>query len=372
MFASLWDNERLRSWAGQFLLLGLFIGTILWLFDNTVTNLAARSIRVGFDYLSRSANFPISESIIPYDPSDSFFWAYIVGIGNTVFISAVAIFFSTILGLIVGLARRSQHPLTSGIAGTFVTLIRNMPLIVQLLFWYALVTTTLPAPRNAWQPVEGVYLSLRGFYVPSLQMEGHGGLFALGALVGLAVWARYRRRIGFGAAASLYALLLIALWFLCGLSGTVSVPKLTGFNFTGGMRLSPEFTALIVGLVIYTSAFIGEIIRGGIDAVGKGQWEAGRAIGLSDRQTLFHIIIPQALRIIIPPLTTQYLSTVKNSTLALAVGFPELGLVVGTVINQTGQAIESVVVLLMVFLTVSTGVSLFMNWYNARVALVTR
>lgn len=382
MLTSLWDNQRLRSWAGQILLLALFVGTIWWLFDNTLTNLTARSIRVGFDFLSRPANFPISESIIPYEPTDSFFRAYLAGIGNTVLISIVVIVLATLLGLVVGLGRRARHPLVSGLAGTFVTLMRNVPLIVQLLFWYALITSSLPAPRNALHPLPGVFLSVRGLYLPGVEVGGHGWVFALGLAAALVAWWRWaslaERRLNmtpsrtFALLASAFAIFGVALWFACGLSLQPDMPRLAGFNFAGGLRLSPEFTALMIGLVIYTSAFIGEIIRGGIDAVAKGQWEAGRAVGLGDRQTLFHIIVPQALRIIIPPLTTQYLSTVKNSTLAVAVGFPELGLVVGTVINQTGQAIESVLVLLMVFLTISTSVSLFMNWYNARVALVSR
>ncbi|PWC47985.1 amino acid ABC transporter permease [Azospirillum sp. TSA6c] len=375
---ALWDSPRLRAWAGQALLLLLFVGTLVWLAANTVENLAVRSIRVGFDFLARPANFPISESVVPYSPMDSFAWAYVVGIGNTLLISAMAILSATLLGLFVGLARRARHPMLSGVAGVFVTAVRNTPLIVQLLFWYALATTALPAPRNALHPLPYVYLSQRGLYLPGIEWSGNGWGFAAGTaaiLVAAAVLARRLRRQGrtapalpaIGAAAA-----VLALAWATGIGAAASLPELRGFNFSGGMRLSPEFAALMVGLVLYTAAFIGEIICGGIDAVGRGQWEAGRALGLSERQTLMRIVMPQALRVIIPPLTTQYLSTVKNSTLALAVGFPELGLVIGTVINQTGQALESIAILLAVYLTIGAAVSLLMNWCNARTALVTR
>lgn len=381
MLAALWDSPRLRAWAGQAFLLFLFIGTVVWLAGNTVENLAVRSIRVGFDFLARPANFPISESVIPYSPTDSFAWAYVVGIGNTLMISALAILFATLLGLFVGLARRAAHPMLSGVAGVFVTVVRNTPLIVQLLFWYALATTALPAPRNALHPLPGIYLSQRGLYLPGIEWSGNGWAFAVGTTASLAIAAlaaRRQRRQGrqnrtaraLPAGGAAAAILLLA--WTTSLGAAVSLPELRGFNFTGGMRLSPEFAALMVGLVLYTSVFIGEIIRGGIDAVGCGQWEAGRALGLSERQTLMRIVMPQALRVIIPPLTTQYLSTVKNSTLALAVGFPELGLVIGTVINQTGQALESIGILLAVYLTIGSAVSLLMNWCNARTALVTR
>lgn len=375
---AIWDSPRLRAWAGQALLLLLFVGTLVWLAANTVENLAVRSIRVGFDFLSRPTNFPISESVVPYSPMDSFAWAYVVGIGNTLMISAMAILFATLLGLFVGLARRARHPMLSGVAGVFVTAVRNTPLIVQLLFWYALVTTALPAPRNALNPLPYIYLSQRGLYLPGIEWSGNGWGFTAGTaaiLVAAAVLARRPARQGWttpalpaiGAAAA-----VLALAWATGIGAAASLPELRGFNFSGGMRLSPEFAALMVGLVLYTAAFIGEIIRGGIDAVGRGQWEAGRALGLSERQTLIRIVMPQALRVIIPPLTTQYLSTVKNSTLALAVGFPELGLVIGTVINQTGQALESIAILLAVYLTIGAAVSLLMNWCNARTALVTR
>lgn len=295
-------------------------------------------------------------------------------------ISVLAIFLSTALGLLVGLARRSKHPLTSGVAGVFVTTMRNMPLIVHLLFWYALATTALPAPREAYNPLPGVFLSLRGFYIPALELDATAWLMiGLVILVTLGAWrlrhlmmgtGRWRDRHPVLALFGLTAVVALGAALLFQPSAVISLPEMRGFNFTGGLRLSPEFAALMLGLVIYTSAFIGEIIRGGIDAVSIGQWEAGRAIGLSERHTLTKIIIPQALRIIIPPMTSQYLSTVKNTTLALAVGYPELGLVVGTVINQTGQAIESIGLLLGIFLTISIAVSLFMNWYNAHVALV--
>jgi general L-amino acid transport system permease protein len=380
MFSAVLDNRRFRSWGGQILLLGGFAALLFWLVSNTLTNLDARGIRVGFDFLWRQANFPISESVLPYDPSDSFLWAYVTGVGNTLAISVLAIFLSTALGLLVGLARRSKHPLTSGVASVFVTTMRNMPLIVHLLFWYALATTALPAPREAHTPLPGVFLSLRGFYIPALELDAMAW-----AVVGLVItvvfgtWRLRHRITGTGrwhdrhpvlALFGLTAAVALGAALLLQPGAVVSFPEMRGFNFTGGLRLSPEFAALMLGLVIYTSAFIGEIIRGGIDAVSIGQWEAGRAIGLSERHTLTKIIIPQALRIIIPPMTSQYLSTVKNTTLALAVGYPELGLVVGTVINQTGQAIESVVLLLGIFLTISIAVSLFMNWYNAHVALV--
>jgi general L-amino acid transport system permease protein len=373
---SLLDNRRFRSWAGQIVLLGGFTALVLWLVTNTIENLQARGIKVGFDFLERQANFPISESVLPYDPSDSFLWAYVTGLGNTIVISIIAIFFSTFLGLIVGLARRSKHPLTAYLAGTFVTTARNMPLIVHLLFWYALATTMLPAPRQAYNPLPGVYLSLRGLYLPSIEFAqaGVAALFIGTALVALTYLLRDRlREIGAGRGSIVplaFSLVVAAVCAVVIATGEVSLPEMKGFNFTGGFRLSPEFAALMIGLVIYTSAFIGEIIRGGIDAVSVGQWEAGRAVGLSERHVLTKVIIPQALRIIIPPMTSQYLSTIKNTTLALAVGYPELGLVVGTVINQTGQALESIAILLAVFLTLSIAVSLFMNWYNAHVALV--
>ncbi|TAZ47120.1 ABC transporter permease subunit (plasmid) [Rhizobium leguminosarum] len=380
MISAVLDNRRFRSWGGQILLLGGFAALLLWLVNNTVTNLDARGIKVGFDFLWRRANFPISESVLPYDPSDSFLWAYVTGVGNTLAISVLAIFLSTALGLLVGLARRSKHPLTSGVAGVFVTTMRNMPLIVHLLFWYALATTALPAPREAYNPLPGVFLSLRGFYIPALDLDASAwAVVGLVIAVTFVTWRLRQRMTGTGqwhdrhpvlALLALAAAIALVAALLLQLGAVVSFPEMRGFNFTGGMRLSPEFAALMLGLVIYTSAFIGEIIRGGIDAVSIGQWEAGRAIGLSERHTLSKIIIPQALRIIIPPMTSQYLSTVKNTTLALAVGYPELGLVVGTVINQTGQAIESIALLLGIFLTISIAVSLFMNWYNAHVALV--
>ncbi|MGF6178817.1 amino acid ABC transporter permease [Ensifer sp. 4252] len=374
MLSTLLDNRHARSAALQVLLLVGFASLLYWLWSNTAANLAARGIQVGFEYLHRQANFPISESFLPYDPSDTFGWAYLVGLTNTAAISVLAIATSTVLGLLIALVRLARNPLASTMAGAFVGGVRNMPLIVQLLFWYALATTLLPAPRLAFNPLPGVYLSLRGLYIPSVSL-GPYGLTFLVTVVALAVafW-RFGRGVQLVSRRAVAGISIgaAALFAVAALEPSVSLPQLKGLNFVGGVRLSPEFAALMLGLIIYTSVFISEVIRGGIEAVSRGQWEAGRALGLSERQTMFRIIIPQALRVIIPPMTSQYLSTVKNTTLALAVGYPELGLVVGTVINQTGQAIESIAILLAVFLTISIAVSLFMNWYNAHVALGTR
>ncbi|MDQ8732548.1 ABC transporter permease subunit [Bradyrhizobium sp. LHD-71] len=377
MLTHLWYSERARSWLIQGLLLGGVACFLYWVCGNTAANLAARGIRVGYEFLWRTARFPISESVIPYSPADTFLWAFVVGIANTLFISLLAIVSSTVVGLLVALARRSGNPLLAGITGGYVTAVRNTPLIVQLLFWYALATTALPAPRNAFNPIDGVFISLRGIFLPQVHLSGDTTTFAalaLSIIVVTTMMVGIARRWNVPLRGALVMIAVVtALGAVAAVNDiriSVSTPELRGLNFVGGFRLSSEFTALMLGLVIYTSAFIGEIIRGGIDAIGKGQWEAARALGLNERKTLSRIIIPQALRIIIPPLTTQYLSTVKNTTLALAVGYPELGLIVGTVINQTGQAIESIVIMLAVFLTISIAVSLVMNRYNRKIALV--
>ncbi|AJY45092.1 amino acid ABC transporter permease [Martelella endophytica] len=380
---SLWYSQRARSWAMQIALLGGLVLFVWWLAGNTHENLTERGIRTGFDYLWRPARFPISESILRYDASDSFFWAYVVGLANTLWLSFLSILFATLLGLVVGLSRRSAHPLLSRFAGTYVTVLRNVPLIVQLLFWYAIATSLFPVPREALNPLPGVFLSIRGVYAPALTLGPGASMLLIVAAILLVIAIVAGFKLSAGKRLSVKAAsvgLSVCLWVavVVGLSGMLGhpvgleAPALKGLNFRGGMVLSPEFASIITGLTIYTSAFIGEIIRGGIDAVEKGQWEGGRALGLSERHIMFRIILPQALRIIVPPMTSQYLSTVKNTTLAVAVGYPELGLVVNTVINQTGQAIESILIMLAVFLSISLSVSAFMNWYNARVALVVR
>lgn len=383
MLKSLWYSDRLRSLAAQVALLGGLVALVLWLGNNTATNLAERGIRTGLDFLSRPARFPISESILRYDPSDSFLWAFVVGIGNTLWLSFLTIALATFGGLLLALTRLSGHPLLTRLGRGYVTLFRNIPLIVQLLFFYGVATSVFPAPRDALNPIPGVFLSLRGVYAPALEVAPGSGVFLLlcgAALVAVALALRNRTlrlrtmpvtlRLGLGVVS--WVGLCVVLWASMGRPVGLVMPELTGLNFRGGTYLSPEFAAVLIGLVLYTSAFTGEIIRGGIEAMSRGQWEAGRALGLSERQIMFRIILPQALRVIVPPMTSQYLSTVKNTTLAVAVGYPELGLIVNTVTNQTGQALESILIMLAVFLTISLSVSALMNFYNARIALVER
>lgn len=366
------------------MVIGLAVLAVAWLATNTSNNLAARGIAVGFDFLDRAARFPISESLVAYTPSDSFARAYLVGLFNTLFISAIAVAGATVLGLLVALGRRSRHPLVFGLSTTFVELMRNTPLVVQLLFWYALVTVGLPGPRQALNPLPGTFLSIRGLFVPAIQISGDAVLFwaslmSATLVVGLLFrWSRRRRlrtgeRNGLGwVGLAVVGAALGAAWWSAGMTITLDRPRLQGFNFVGGTTLTPEFVTLVVGLTLYSSAFVGEVIRGGIDAVGVGQWEAGRAIGLSDRRTLRLVVMPQALRVIIPPMTSQYFNIIKNTTLALVVGYPDVSYVVATTINQTGQAIEGVAILMAVFLTISIAISLSMNWYNRRIALVQR
>lgn len=370
-----------REWSVQAAVLLALILLFGWVANNLLTNLADRGITVGFDWLSRAARFPISESVLPYSPTDTFGWAFVVGFTNSLALSALVLVFSTALGFVIALARRSRHPLARGVSTTFIELTRNTPLVVQLLFWYAAITFGLPSMRSAFHPAPGVYLTDRGLVFPRIEFEGAIGIVVAVALLGMlatiaaALIARKRRvatgkphRIGLiVAAASLVATGLT--WLIVAPQPHITYPYAGRFNFMGGTMLTPEFVAVVVGLMLYSAAFTSEIIRGGIEAVNPGQWEAGHAIGLTERQTLRLIILPQALRVIVPPMTSQYINIIKNSTLALVVGFPDLNFVAATTINQTGQALEGIVILMAAFMAISAAASLLMNWYHRRLAV---
>ncbi|WP_244602987.1 amino acid ABC transporter permease [Mesorhizobium delmotii] len=332
--------------------------------------------------MSGAARFPIAESLIAYDPTSSYLRAFTVGLINTLHVSILTIVIATILGAVIGMGRRSANPVVANMAGVYVEVFRNTPLVVQLLFWYGLLTLAMPASRAALEPVPGVFLSLRGLFFPwpvwnetiaLLLMIGVAGIAASISIA--AISRRDGRLLKRRSLIHKTILAMSAVGIAAAIAtGTVRFdwPALSGFNFEGGATLTPEFTALMVGLVLYTAAFVAEIVRGAIAAVPKGQWEAGWAVGLRERQILRLVVLPQALRLMVPPMTSQYLNVVKNTTLALAVGYPDFAAVVATTINQTNQAIEGVAILMAVYLSISLSISLFMNWYNASVALVQR
>src|SRR5262245_18121599 len=367
----------------QILVVAIVVAVIVWLWSNTVHNLSARRISTGFAFLGREAGMPIADTWLAYSPKDTYLWAFVVGVTNTLRVAAIGIVLATILGTMIGIARLSANWLLSRLAAVYVEVLRDIPLLLQLLFWYVLMQG-LPAARTAWKPIEGVFLSNRGLVLPSIPI-GTAQLAVIGtAALGLLVSYAVRRHLiarqmqdGKPRHVWPYALLLIILlpalvsWSL-GASWTITWPELRGFNFVGGLTLAPEYFALLIALVTYTSAFIAEIVRSGIQAVPSGQWDAATALGLRRALVLQKIVLPQALRVIIPPMTSQYLNLTKNSSLAVAVGYQDIVSVANTTLNQTGQAIEAIALIMMVFLTISLGISFFMNWYNARIALVER
>ncbi|SAI59876.1 L-amino acid ABC transporter permease [Bordetella ansorpii] len=374
MFKRLWYDARARSVLAQVFIACVFFGTLAWLAWNAHYNLTQRGITTGFGYLADAARFPISESLLDYRPTDSYARAFAVGLANTLYISVLVIAASTVLGFLLALARRSRHPLVNGIATLYLEITRNTPLVVQLLFWYSLVTINLPSPRHAFNPLPGVFLSIRGLFFPSLQVHGQWWPLPWLLLAAAVAWLllrplrKRRPALPLGRIIAGIAVIACALaWQWGGMALSTSAPQLKGLNFVGGTALTPEFTALLVGLTLYSAAFSGEIIRGGIDAVAPGQWEAAQSLGLRPWTTLRQVIVPQSLRVIVPPMTSQYLSIVKNTTLALAVGYPDLSFVITTTINQTGQAIEGLAILMAVYLCISLSVSLFMNLYNRRI-----
>ncbi|HCP79563.1 MAG: amino acid ABC transporter permease [Pusillimonas sp.] len=378
-----WRNARLRAWVYQLVMLLGIGGLAYWLVDNTLANLAARNISTGFGFLSREAGFAISESPVAYTPADSYASALWVGILNTLKVAAIGVVLATLLGSLVGIARLSGNRLLAAVSMAYIEVMRNIPLLLQLFFWYALITQSLPAPRLALEPVAGVFLSNRGLTVPWLSGVNFSFIWLVlfAALLFLTVLPRLARKWQKDSSSSgtvqligLACLLVISAVALFALApnAQLSVPALQGFNFVGGATLSPEFTALLLGLVLYTAAFIAEVVRSGIQSVSTGQWQAGRALGLSEGQVLRQIILPQALRVIVPPMTSQYLNLTKNSSLAVAIGYPDIVSIANTTLNQTGQAIEGILIIMAAYLTVSLSISAVMNLYNRRIALKER
>ncbi|WP_147163400.1 amino acid ABC transporter permease [Pararhodospirillum oryzae] len=380
-----WNDPRTRSITFQVLTAAFLVWFFWTLFDNTLTNMAHRGIATGFDFLDRTAGFGILMSLIPYDDTMTYGRTFVVGLLNTLLVSVLGIVFSTLIGFAVGIARLSRNWLVSRIALVYIETIRNIPLLLQIFFWYFAVLRTLPGPRQSLSLGEAAFLNNRGLYVPApLAEPGFDwvGLAFVGALIGaigLARWARRRQQAtgqpfptlatGLGLVIGLPLLVFLALGAPLGFE----TPALRGFNFQGGLRLIPELVALTLALSLYTATFIAEVVRGGILAVSHGQTEAASALGLRPGLTLRLIVLPQAMRVIIPPLTSQYLNLIKNSSLATAIGYPDLVAVfMGTSLNQTGQAVEIVGMTMAVYLFISLAISLGMNWYNSAMALKER
>jgi general L-amino acid transport system permease protein len=376
-------GQQLKGLFWQVLVVGIALAVIAFLWSNTVHNLSARRITTGFAFLGREAGMPIADSLLAYNPRDTNLWAFVVGVANTLRVAVIGVVLATILGTLIGISRLSANWLLSRLAAVYVETLRDIPLLLQLLFWYVLMQA-LPAARMAWKPVDGVFLSNRGLILPAIPI-GHGELWVLAtALAGAIVFYLIRRvliaqqmrdgkpRPAWPFALGLIVLLPALVSWLLGVSWTVEWPALRGFNFVGGLTLAPEYFALLIALVTYTSAFIAEIVRSGIQSVPRGQWDAANALGLRRGFMLRQIILPQALRVIVPPMTSQYLNLTKNSSLAVAIGYQDVVSIANTTLNQTGQAIEAIALIMAVFLTISLSISFFMNWYNARIALVER
>ena len=377
------SQEQLSGLLWQIVVVGIAVLIVAWLWSNAVHNLSVRRISTGFAFLGREAGMPIADSWLAYSPKNTYFRAFLVGIVNTLRVAVIGIVLATVIGTLVGIARLSSNWLLSRLAAVYVEVLRDLPLLLQLLFWYVLMQG-LPAARAAWKPIEGVFLSNRGLVLPSIPIDEANLWVLAAAAAGLIALYALRRRLiarqmqdGQSRRLWPYALILIIglpalVSAALGASWTVEMPQLRGFNFVGGLTLSPEYFALLVALVTYTSAFIAEIVRSGIQAVSRGQWDAAQALGLRRGFVLRHIVLPQALRVIIPPMTSQYLNLTKNSSLAVAVGYQDIVSIANTTLNQTGQAIEAIALIMAVFLTISLSISFFMNWYNARIALVER
>jgi general L-amino acid transport system permease protein len=379
-----WDDQKKRAIVYQILALLAVIALGLFFYTNTKTNLEKQNIATGFNFFNQVAGFEISESLIEYDSEDSYLSALKVGILNTLKVSIIGNILAVILGIFIGVCGLSKNWPLAKLAKGYIEVIRNIPLLLQLFFWYAIFTEILPGVRQALNPMPGVYLTNRGVSFPSVEYSPiflYMGVSVIFTMILGYFLKRYAKKVqdesGKQIPHVLYTTLVLIIlplliWLIGGMPLNLDIPKLQGFNFSGGLNISPEFISLLMGLVLYTSAFIAEIVRSGIQSVKKGQEEAAKALGLRPYLVLTLVILPQALRVIIPPLTSQLLNLTKNSSLAVAIAYPDFVNIANTTMNQTGQAIELITLIILVYLSFSLLTSLFMNWFNKKMALVER
>ena len=378
------NDPRVRSIGVQAILIAVIVFFGWQMVQNTLTNLEKANIASGWSFLDTTAGFDLSFTLIPYSESSTYGRAIMVGILNTLLIAFCGIITATIVGFLVGVMRLSKNWLVAKVAEIYIEVVRNVPLLVQMFIWYKVVLAALPSPRHAWSIADTVFLSNRGITIPKF-IWGDGAwmisVAVIASIVGIVVlrkWAHKRQEatgeqfpVFLTSLGILFGVPLLT-YFLLGSPVEFEIPEQGKFNLRGGVGLVPEFAALYFALSIYTASFIAEIVRSGILAVNKGQTEASYALGLRPNPALRLVVIPQAMRVIIPPLASQYLNLTKNSSLAVAIGFPELVAAGGTVMNQSGQAVEIIVIWMVVYLTISLLTSAFMNWFNSRMKLVER
>jgi len=382
---SLLRNEKVRGILYQLVTVVLFVLFLLYIGQNTMHNIEARGIKSGFGFLSTAAGFDITETPIAFGHGSTNWDVFKVGLANTLIVSIYGILLTTILGLIIGVARLSKNWIISHLAASYIEIFRNIPILLQILFWYNVVLAAMPSVRQSYGFFDSIFINQRGLFLPNPIFES--GSWMIGAGFGLALvggWfvSRYAKKKledegkefpVFSVTLALLILLPLAGYFLAGKPVHFDYPALKGFNFRGGKTFTPEFLALLFALSTYTAAYVAEAIRSGIEAVNKGQKEAASALGLSPMQSLKLVVLPQAIRISIPPIINQYLNLIKNSSLAAAIGFPELVTVfAGTSLNVTGQALEIIAITMLTYLLISLLVSLILNWFNKKMQIKER
>ncbi len=376
-----WRSQAFRGIVYQLIAVAA-VGLVVWyLAHNTLANMAARGIQSGFDFLRTPAGFDIGESLVPYDALDPYWKAFLVGVLNTLRVAVIGIVLATILGTLLGVGRFSRNAIVRGLCYAYVEFFRNVPVLLQLLMWYLILTDVLPPLSEAISIAGVFYLSNNGFKFP-VPVWGLGqALAGVGGALGIVLAWVYRRWAvrQFELTGRAHSLVLVPVaiviaaatagWIAGGAPTAWSVPTIDGFLTTGGATATPEFLAVLLGLVLYTAAFIGEVVRAGIGSVSHGQVEAASSLGLTKGQSMRLVILPQALRVIIPPMTSQYLNLTKNSSLAVAIGYPDVVSIANTSLNQTGRAVECIAIIMAVYLTTSLSTAAFMNWYNKRAAI---
>lgn len=383
--SSIINDPKVRGFFYQALVAIIIIALAFWIGTNTAANLKAQGKTTGFDFLGDIAKFDIFFTLIPYSRASTYFDAFLVGLLNTILVAVIGIILATLLGFFLGIARLSSNWIVAKLATVYVETLRNIPLLLQLFFWYFSVLKAMPSVRESYEWFGAIIVNQRGLYVPGPQPDDKfifvviavavaiAGVFAVRELARRRLLATGKRFPVLWTSLAILIVLPALVWLVSGTDLKFEYATLQGFNYKGGLTLPPEFIALLLGLTLYTSTFIGEIVRAGIQAVSKGQSEAAQSLGLKDGDRLRLVIIPQAMRVIVPPLTSQYLNLTKNSSLAVAIGYPELvSVFMGTTLNQSGRYLEVVFITMLVYLTLSLSTSAFMNWYNSRVALVER